>query len=84
MLCGPHAARKLILAEPDKSIASNALVNGRCRTRLGKLAGLAYMAPDIVTAIIEGRQPATLTARQLLASELPNAWSDQRALLGFT
>ena len=73
----------MILAELDKSIASIATANSRCRTRFGKLAGLACMAPDIVTAIIEGRQPATLAARNLLASELPNAWTDQRAMLGF-
>ena len=79
-----HAARKLVLAEPDKSIASIALANGRCRTRLGKLVGLACMAPDIITAIVEGRPPEMLTARKLLASELPVTWADQRALLGFT
>ena len=84
MLCGPHAARKLILAEPDKSIASIAAATGRCRTRLGKLVGLACMAPDIVTALVEGRQPATLTARSLLASDLPLAWAGQRAMLGFS
>ena len=78
-----HAARKLVLAEPDTSIAGIALANGRCRTRLGRLVGLACMAPDIITAIVEGRQPATLTARSLLASELPVAWADQRSLLGF-
>ena len=78
-----HEARKLVLAEPDKSIASIAAVNGRCRTRLGKLVGLSCIAPDIVTAIVEGRQPATLTARSLMDIELPLAWADQRVLLGF-
>ena len=40
------------------------------------------MAPDSITAIVEGRQSATLTARSLMVSELPLAWSDQRALPG--
>ena len=53
------------------------------RTRLGKLALLGCLAPDIVTAIVEGRQPATLTAAALLAAELPLCWSAQRQLLGF-
>ena len=79
-----HAARKLVLAESEKSIASIAAATGRCRTRLGRLVGLACMAPDIVTAIVEGRQPATLTTRKLLTSVLPVAWADQRALLGFS
>ena len=78
-----YQARQLILASPSQSIASIAASNGRCRTRLGKLASLSCLAPDIVTAIVEGRQPASLTARTLQDIELPLAWTDQRALLGF-
>jgi len=47
------------------------------------LAALGCLAPDIVTAIVEGRQPASLTARRLQDIDLPLAWPDQRALLGF-
>ena len=78
-----HTARKLILASPDKSIAAIAANTNRCRTRLGKLAAIACLAPDIVGAIVEGRQPATLTARTLQDLDLPLGWVDQRALLGF-
>ncbi|MDT0507008.1 recombinase family protein [Novosphingobium sp. MMS21-SN21R] len=83
LLADAHQARKLILAHPGQSIAATASLHGRCRTRLGKLAGLACLAPDIVTAIVEGRQPATLTARTLQTIALPHAWDQQRALLGF-
>lgn len=83
LLAEAHAARALILASPDKTIATIAVNAGRCRTRLGKLAALACLAPDIVTAIVEGRQPATLTARALQNVELPLSWGDQRVLLGF-
>ncbi|WP_310534090.1 hypothetical protein [Novosphingobium sp.] len=38
---------------------------------------------DIITAIVEGRQPTSLTARTLHDIDLPLAWADQRALLGF-
>ena len=78
-----HEARRLILAEPDKSIAAIAKDAGKCRTRLAKLTALACMAPDIVTAIVEGRQSATLTARALLAIDLPLAWAEQRTIVGF-
>ncbi|MET0250605.1 MAG: hypothetical protein ABW203_00340, partial [Novosphingobium sp.] len=79
-----HAARQLVLASPDQSIASIAAGASRCRARLAQLLALSCFAPDIVTAIIEGRQPATLTARSLLSAELPLCWQEQRAVLGFS
>ena len=41
-----------------------------------------YLAPDIVEAIIEGRQPHALTVKRLLQG-IPCAWADQRAAFGF-
>jgi len=44
---------------------------------------LAFLAPDIVAAIVEGRQPVDLTARKLeRLGDLPIGWSDQRIALG--
>jgi len=83
LIAEAHEARRLILAEPDKSIAAIAKDAGKCRTRLAKLTALACMAPDIVTAIVEGRQSATLTACALLAIDLPLAWAEQRTIVGF-
>jgi hypothetical protein len=49
-----------------------------------RLARLAYLAPDITRAILEGTQPSTLTSRALLKTpSLPLAWADQRKILGF-
>ncbi|MFM6931353.1 MAG: hypothetical protein ACKOUT_03815 [Novosphingobium sp.] len=51
---------------------------------LERTARLAYIAPDIVTAILDGRQPKLVTARFLSRlGALPLAWPDQRKLLGF-
>ncbi len=45
---------------------------------------LPFLAPDIVAAIVAGRQPHPLTARQLKRlGPLPGDWPAQRALLGF-
>jgi site-specific DNA recombinase len=41
-----------------------------------------YLAPDIVEAIIEGRQPRSLTVKRLLQG-IPCVWADQRAAFGF-
>ena len=49
------------------------------------LLRLPWLAPDITTAIVNGRQPQPLNAQTLMrtASRLPADWADQRALLGF-
>jgi hypothetical protein len=54
------------------------------RRELGRLARLSYLAPDIIAAILEGRQPEDLTPRRLIRSfGLPRAWDEQRRMLGF-
>ncbi|WP_231639091.1 recombinase family protein [Sphingomonas profundi] len=54
------------------------------RSHLSRLARLRFLAPDIVTAILEGRQPVELTSRTLLRlGEMPMEWQAQRLLLGF-
>jgi len=54
------------------------------RSHLTRLARLRFLAPDIVTAIVEGRQPIELTSRSLLRiSDLPLGWNEQRRALGF-
>jgi site-specific DNA recombinase len=49
-----------------------------------RLVRLAFLAPDIVAAILAGKQPAGLTANKLMAdTRLPLDWRDQRTALGF-
>jgi DNA invertase Pin-like site-specific DNA recombinase len=50
-----------------------------------RLVRLSYLAPDIIEAILDGRQPPDLTADKLLAhSRLPLGWHEQRTVLGST
>jgi site-specific DNA recombinase len=45
---------------------------------------LAFLAPNIVAAIIEGRQPVELTAKRLMyQTRLPIEWTEQERVLGF-
>lgn len=83
LLAEAHQARQVVMEQSGKSIAALAAEEGKCRTRLGKLVRLSCLAPDIVTAIVEGRQPEALTANRLSKTELPLAWSEQRKALGF-
>jgi hypothetical protein len=49
-----------------------------------RMLRLAYLAPDIVAAIVDGRQPPELTARRLMDdTRLPLEWTEQRKALGF-
>jgi site-specific DNA recombinase len=45
---------------------------------------VAFLAPDIVDAIVAGRQPVDLTIERLKRlGTLPKCWNEQRRLLGF-
>ena len=45
---------------------------------------LAFLAPEIVEAILAGTQPAHLTAETLTKhTDLPLSWTEQKTLLGF-
>jgi DNA invertase Pin-like site-specific DNA recombinase len=83
LLAEAIAARDLLEEQPDQSIAGIAAQQGRCRTRLGKLVQLACLDPEIIKAIVEGRQPETLDAKRFASTQLPLAWEEQRRLLGF-
>ena len=48
-----------------------------------RILRLAYLAPDVVLAIAEGRHPSTLVLQRLLRP-IPLAWAEQRQTLGFT
>jgi site-specific DNA recombinase len=83
LLAEAHAAHALITSRPGHSLQRIASDLGRCRTRLTKLFNVSLLAPDIVVAIVEGRQPASLSARSVMQVDLPLAWQDQRTALGF-
>ncbi len=51
------------------------------KARVRKAIGYAFMAPDIVRAIVDGRQPVGLTSSYLLHHPLPDDWEEQRALV---
>ena len=49
------------------------------RGYLGRLLRLTLLAPDIVEAILDGRQPRDLGLPALMES-IPSAWDEQRAM----
>jgi DNA invertase Pin-like site-specific DNA recombinase len=52
---------------------------------VSRLIPLAFLAPDIINAILEGSQPVELTATRLMRmTNLPASWAEQRQYLGFS
>jgi hypothetical protein len=47
-----------------------------------RLLRFAYLAPDVAEAIIEGRQPRSMTVKRLLQG-IPCIWADRRTAFGF-
>lgn len=79
-----HQARKALDDPANKSLETAASSMGLSCQYFCRLLRLAYLAPDITAAILDGRQPAHLN-RQFLAriNNLPINWADQREMIGF-
>jgi site-specific DNA recombinase len=71
-----------------KSLFSNIpdqLTSHYSKRHLWQLLRISFLAPDIITAIVEGCQPPMLTGRRLLrVTDLPLDWAGQRRVLGFS
>lgn len=64
-----------------RSVVDLAAAEKRCLHYTNKLLPLAYLAPDLIEMILDGRQPHALTLSTLLAKTLPLDWVAQRAWL---
>ena len=64
------------------SISAIAREEGVTKRYVARIMRLAFLAPDIVEAILDGRQPADLELERLLRG-IPVAWPEQRRALGF-
>jgi hypothetical protein len=77
LIARAHQARGTLMERPEE-------VSDAERPHLTRLARLSYLAPDLQAAILEGRQPCHLSARQLLRTDrMPVCWKMQRQVLGF-
>ncbi|ULO23808.1 recombinase family protein [Methylocystis sp. SB2] len=59
-----------------------AMREGRSRRSIAMMISLAFLAPDIVEAALNGRLPRGIGVRRLV--ELPPEWSMQRQVLGLS
>ena len=76
--------RQALVKGDADSLAAAAAREGISAPYASRLIRLAWLAPDIVQAILQGRQPAGLSATRLIEDwRLPLDWQEQRSLLGF-
>ncbi|MCL2001610.1 MAG: hypothetical protein FWG74_09260 [Planctomycetes bacterium] len=57
---------------------------GVTRPYISRMVRLTLLAPDIVEAIMDGREPSGLSVDRLSVEELPGEWGDQRKEFGFS
>ena len=84
LVANAHAARLAIAEGGDQPVDAIAEESGFTAHYFAQLVRLGGLAPDIATAILEGRQPASLTRTRLARTmALPLDWNEQRRLFGF-
>jgi len=82
LLLRAHAIRARVIEEPGLPLKQFAAEEGVSSSYVTRLLRISFIAPDIVTAILNGNQPPQLTANRLMSdTRLPLDWGAQRALL---
>jgi hypothetical protein len=64
-----------------RSLQELAKRDGISRRYIRRLVGLAFLSPELVEAILQGRQSVELTATRLTELDLPLDWTEQHKLL---
>jgi site-specific DNA recombinase len=64
-----------------RSLQELAKRDGITRRYIRRLLNLAFLSPQLVEAILQGRQPAELTATRLTELDLPLDWTERCRLL---
>ena len=64
-----------------RSLQQLAQREGISRRYIRRLVNLAFLSPPLVEAILQGRQPVSLTATRLSQLDLPLDWAEQHRLL---
>lgn len=79
-----RVAYQRLIASDAMSLEALAAEHGHSRKHYARLLRLAALAPDIVAAILDGRQPVGMSRQGLLAAgDVPLGWREQRSALLF-
>jgi len=78
-----HKWKHKLFSGQAPSIYAIANEEGMTERYVGRIIRLAFLAPDIVEAILDGYQPANLELERLMKG-IPIGWHEQRRVLGFS
>jgi site-specific DNA recombinase len=80
-----HDIQRRLIQNTKLTVHDIARTEGVSAAYIYTLLRLPWLAPDIITAILNGSQPQHLNAMTLMrrASRLPVDWAEQRTQLGF-
>ena len=76
-----HAWFEELVSGRARSLQVLAKRDGISRRYIRRLVGLAFLSPELIEAILQGRQPVALTATRLTELDLPLDWTEQHKLL---
>jgi hypothetical protein len=80
-----HSFQERLIQDTDLTVQVIASQERASANYVYRLLRLPTLAPDIITAIVNGKNPPQLTAKKLmrLTAQIPIDWTEQRKLLGF-
>jgi hypothetical protein len=79
-LARAHRWKRKLEQKKCRSVSELAEAEGLTRSFVNRLLRLTFLAPDIIEAVLDGRQPKALQLEDLTRT-LPSAWDEQRQRL---
>lgn len=85
LIAKAHQDLGMLMRSEGKTMTQLAQEAGVTRSYFSRILRLSFLAPEIVTTILQNRHPIDLTAKRLANDiHLPVAWDAQKALLGIS
>ena len=72
--------KRRLMAGDVANVQALAKEDGATATFITRLIRVAFLAPDLKRAVIEGRQPLALTLQTIMTRDLPTSWLAQRTM----
>ncbi len=79
-----YRLQKKMINNSTFTVASLAAKEGLTRSYLGRILRLNLLAPDIIEAILAGKQARELRLIDFLRQEIPLLWEEQKEKFGFS